>query len=70
MALYSDGLFLVPLLQSGMASCNWMKWKLHHTLSYNEGTETSALDSSRTTFISCCTCQTHPVILYLLFCAS
>jgi len=44
MALYSVGFFLVPLLQSGMASCNWMKWKLHHTLSYNGGTETSALE--------------------------
>jgi hypothetical protein len=44
MALYSVGLFLVPLLQSGMVSCNWMKWKLHHTLSYSDSTETSALE--------------------------
>jgi hypothetical protein len=60
MALYSDVLFLVPVLQSGMASCNWMKWKLHHTLSYTEGTETSALDSSHTMFILCCTCPNSP----------
>jgi len=60
MALYSDGFFLVPLLQSCMASCNWMKWKLHHTVNYSEGTQTSALDSTRTTFLLCCSCSNSP----------